>query len=456
MLQQRQAAGRRGVDQVLAETDGAAATRRRRDAGDPAAGATPWRRLERAEGESQRARVAALRGEIQAGLDEAERDRQVRQELVEIRANQQDVGVEGTDAAYAAAFPRGGAGPRRPGAGRGRPAAAAAARGGGDRAVGVPRRLVGHAPHGAAGRSRPGGSRWRRRGWRPRPLSRPPPRRSSWPRTASPRSTALKALAAAPEAAELPAATAVLLGRTLVELGQPEAAVALLRVPPAATRATSGSTTPGRCPGQAAARGPRGGGAVLHGGPGPATRDGPQPGPPARGDGPRRRGRGGLPRPGRPAAGRRAAPGLPGAALEGDRSGRRGRPMCSSRAVAAGREAIRLKPDDAAAHCNLGNALMARGSWTRPSPNTARPSGSSPTTPRPTATSAIALADQGKLDEAIAEYREAIRLKPDDAEAHNNLGNDPERQGKLDEAIADIPRGHPAQARLRRGPLQSR
>ena len=43
------------------------------------------------------------------------------------------------------------------------------------------------------------------------------------------------------------------------------------------------------------------------------------------------------------------------------------------------REAIRLKPDYAEAHNNLG----------------------------------IALTDQGKLDEAVAEYREAIRLKPD-------------------------------------------
>ena len=36
-----------------------------------------------------------------------------------------------------------------------------------------------------------------------------------------------------------------------------------------------------------------------------------------------------------------------------------------------------------------------------------------------------ALASQGKLDEAIAEFREAIRLKPDDAVAHTNLGNRP-------------------------------
>ena len=57
-------------------------------------------------------------------------------------------------------------------------------------------------------------------------------------------------------------------------------------------------------------------------------------------------------------------------------------------AVAASREAIRLKPDDAWAHNILGIALKA----------------------------------QGKLDEAITEYRAAIRLDPDYALAHNNLG----------------------------------
>ncbi len=57
-------------------------------------------------------------------------------------------------------------------------------------------------------------------------------------------------------------------------------------------------------------------------------------------------------------------------------------------AIAEYKEAIRLKPDDALAHNNLG----------------------------------IALAQQGQYAAAIAEFKEAIRLKPDDALAHNNLG----------------------------------
>src|SRR5207245_2643806 len=48
----------------------------------------------------------------------------------------------------------------------------------------------------------------------------------------------------------------------------------------------------------------------------------------------------------------------------------------------------------------------------------------------------IALWDQGKLDEAITCFRQALTLKPDYAEAHNNLGIALWDQGKLAEAIA--------------------
>jgi Flp pilus assembly protein TadD len=48
-----------------------------------------------------------------------------------------------------------------------------------------------------------------------------------------------------------------------------------------------------------------------------------------------------------------------------------------------------------------------------------------------------ALYRKGKLDEAIAAFREAIRLKNDYPEAHYNLGNALRARGKLDEAIAE-------------------
>jgi tetratricopeptide (TPR) repeat protein len=77
-------------------------------------------------------------------------------------------------------------------------------------------------------------------------------------------------------------------------------------------------------------------------------------------------------------------------------------------AVADYREAIRLRPDYATAHLGLGNALR----------------------------------DQERRDEAIAEYREAIRLKPDFAEPHCNLGLMQMQQGQFREALAELRRGH--------------
>jgi tetratricopeptide (TPR) repeat protein len=79
-----------------------------------------------------------------------------------------------------------------------------------------------------------------------------------------------------------------------------------------------------------------------------------------------------------------------------------------AKAIAEYREAIRLKPDYAEAHNNLGNAL----------------------------------AGKGQLDKAIAEFREAIRLKPDYPLAHCNLGHALRQQGRFEEALACLKRGH--------------
>jgi tetratricopeptide (TPR) repeat protein len=50
----------------------------------------------------------------------------------------------------------------------------------------------------------------------------------------------------------------------------------------------------------------------------------------------------------------------------------------------------------------------------------------------------LALDEKGQIDEAINQYQEAFRLKPDYAEAHNNLGTALGRKGQIDEAISQF------------------
>ena len=49
-----------------------------------------------------------------------------------------------------------------------------------------------------------------------------------------------------------------------------------------------------------------------------------------------------------------------------------------------------------------------------------------------------ALSDQGRMDEAIAQFQESLAISPDDDEAHGNLGYIFLQQGRLDEAVAQF------------------
>ena len=48
------------------------------------------------------------------------------------------------------------------------------------------------------------------------------------------------------------------------------------------------------------------------------------------------------------------------------------------------------------------------------------------------------LARRGQLDEAMSHYREALRLSPDLAQAHNNLGLALARTGDVDGAVREM------------------
>ena len=49
----------------------------------------------------------------------------------------------------------------------------------------------------------------------------------------------------------------------------------------------------------------------------------------------------------------------------------------------------------------------------------------------------VVLKRQGRIDEAVAHYREALEIRPTYTPAHNNLGNALARQGRLDEAVSE-------------------
>ncbi len=107
-----------------------------------------------------------------------------------------------------------------------------------------------------------------------------------------------------------------------------------------------------------------------------------------------------------------------------------------ARAVAALREAIRLKPDDAPAHFNLGLILFESGDVRGAIAACREAIRLRPDAAEAHSNLGLALRESGDVRGAIAAHREAIRLKPDDAEAHTNLGNALSSSGDVRGAIA--------------------
>ena len=90
-------------------------------------------------------------------------------------------------------------------------------------------------------------------------------------------------------------------------------------------------------------------------------------------------------------------------------------------AAAAYRVALRIKPDDPSAHCNVGAALHSQGKLTEAVAAYRAALQNKPEYAKAICNLGTALADQGKLDEAVPAYGEALRLKQDYAEAGSNL-----------------------------------
>ena len=89
--------------------------------------------------------------------------------------------------------------------------------------------------------------------------------------------------------------------------------------------------------------------------------------------------------------------------------------------VAHLQRAVEIKPDYAVGQNNLGTALLARVGMTRRWPITGRRWNSSPTTWTPATTSAAVLYHTGRVPEAIAQWRESLRLQSDNVAAIGQL-----------------------------------
>jgi tetratricopeptide (TPR) repeat protein len=106
-------------------------------------------------------------------------------------------------------------------------------------------------------------------------------------------------------------------------------------------------------------------------------------------------------------------------------------------AIAAFREAIRLKHDFVPAYNNLGNSLLLQEKVKEAIDVLRQAIAIDPKSVGAHNNLGMALEKQDKLDEAIAAYRRAIQLDAKAAIAHNNLGAALAAQGKVAEAIAE-------------------
>ena len=96
-------------------------------------------------------------------------------------------------------------------------------------------------------------------------------------------------------------------------------------------------------------------------------------------------------------------------------------------AIADYDEAIRLDPQDADAFYNRGTPGPTRAIWPARSRTMTRRSVSTRRT-RSRSSTGVTPGDQGDLDGAIADYDEAIRLDPEDADVFR-IGGTPDAPG---------------------------
>ncbi len=121
-------------------------------------------------------------------------------------------------------------------------------------------------------------------------------------------------------------------------------------------------------------------------------------------------------------------------------------------AIAEYRQALRLDPDSATAHANLGRTLAAPEEAL---PHLRRLVELNPRDGEARYHLATVLLESRQYDDAIEEFHAALRLMPDSVEVRNNLGVALASRGQTGRSDRSFPAGADAPARIRRCPAQS-
>jgi serine/threonine-protein kinase len=99
--------------------------------------------------------------------------------------------------------------------------------------------------------------------------------------------------------------------------------------------------------------------------------------------------------------------------------------------------AAALRPDSPGVHLNLGLALQSQGRSDDAIAEYRQALALDPKYATAQSNIGVALASKNRRDEAVAAFRDAVRLDPRDAMGHYNLGCVLSDQGKFDEAVAE-------------------